>query len=93
MESQMRSNGLNLNFKSPIDALEELLLVLAGCPESKVVEVSSVNTIGAQQGPPGAPTHRTSTPPVVVHVPSRALLCLLHSCKALLLRAFSFIPY
>ena len=88
----MQSNGINLNFKSPIDAPEELLLVLPGCPESKVVEVSSVNTIGAQQGPPGAPTHRTSTLPVVVHVPSRALLCLLHSCKALLLRAFSFIP-
>ena len=89
----MQSKGTNLNLKSPIGALKELLLVLAGCPESKVVEVSSVNTIGAQQGPPGAPTHRASTPPVVVHVPSRALLCTLHSCKALLLRAFSFIPY
>ena len=49
----MQSNGTHLNFKSPIDALEKLMLVLAGCPESKVVEVSSVYTIGAQQGPPG----------------------------------------
>ena len=69
------------------------MLVLAGCPEGKVVEVSSVNTIGAQQGPPGAPTHRTSTPPVVAHVPNRALLRLLHSCKALLVQSSGVIPY
>ena len=93
LECQIHSNGIHLNFKSSINALEELMLVLAGCPESKVVEVSSINTIGAQQGPPGAPTHRTSTPPVVAHVPTRALLCMSHSCKTLLLRASGLITY
>ena len=80
------SKGLNqqqlyLHFEGPIDALEEFLLVLARCSESKVIEVSSVYTIGAQEGSSDVPADRTATPPFVTHVAHWAVLCWAHSCK------------
>ncbi len=57
----------------------------ARCSESKVVEVSSVDTIGAEQGSPGVSAHRTATPPFFVHVARWALLCWAQPCKFVLL--------
>lgn len=57
----------------------------ACCPESKVVEVSSVDTIGAEQGSSGVPAHRTTTPPFFVHVARWALLCWAQPCNFVLL--------
>lgn len=71
----------HLYLKLPIDAFEELLLVLPSCSKGEVVEVPPVDTVRAEQGSPSAPTHRTATPPFFIHVARRALLRWAHSCK------------
>ena len=71
----------HLYLKRPIDAFKELLLLLPSCSEGEIVEVPSVDTVRAEQGSPGASTHRTTTPPVFIHVARRALLRWAHSCK------------
>ena len=75
----------HLYLEGPVDAFEELLLMPACCPQSKVVEVSSVDTIGAEQGSPGVSAHWTATPPFLVHVARWALLCWAQPCKVVLL--------
>ena len=64
-----------LYLECPVDVFEKFLLVLACCPKSKVVEMSSIDTVRAEQGSPGASTHRTTTPPFLVHVARWAELC------------------